>query len=100
MPVVYVFSLSYKTRSILCCNGFLTLLYFLHSIKRAVDVLVAICVVFALSFVPASFVVFLVNERATKGKHLHLVSGVRPYVYWIANYVWDMVSLLTSLPWV
>ena len=54
--------------------------------------LVAICVVFALSFVPASFVVYLVNERDCKAKHLHLVSGVRPYVYWLSTYVWDLVS--------
>lgn len=54
--------------------------------------LVAICVVFALSFVPASFVVYLVNERACKAKHLHLVSGVRPFIYWLATYVWDLVS--------
>lgn len=71
----------------------MTILSFVcFSIKQAVDVLVAICVVFALSFVPASFVVFLVNERATKAKHLHMVSGVRPYIYWTANYFWDMVS--------
>ncbi|EDO46878.1 predicted protein, partial [Nematostella vectensis] len=61
-------------------------------VKRAVDVLVAICVVFALSFVPASFVVFLVSERVSKAKHLHLVSGVKPYIYWLANYVWDMCN--------
>ena len=62
------------------------------SFNRIVDVLVAICVVFALSFVPASFVVYLVNERACKAKHLHLVSGVRPFIYWLATYVWDLVS--------
>ena len=63
------------------------------SYQRVVDVLVALCVVFAMCFVPASFVVFLVNERVNKAKHLHLVSGVRPYIYWLANYAWDMVSI-------
>ncbi|XP_027045418.1 ATP-binding cassette sub-family A member 1-like isoform X2 [Pocillopora damicornis] len=62
--------------------------------NRIVDVLVAICVVFALSFVPASFVVYLVNERACKAKHLHLVSGVRPFIYWLASYVWDLFNYL------
>lgn len=62
------------------------------SYNRIVDVLVAICVVFALSFVPASFVVYLVCERECKAKHLHLVSGVRPYIYWLSTYVWDLVS--------
>ena len=70
----------------------LHLFILLFSFNRVVDVLVAICVVFALSFVPASFVVYLVNERNCKAKHLHLVSGVRPYVYWLSTYVWDLVS--------
>ena len=61
------------------------------------DVLVAICVVFALSFVPASFVVYLVSERECKAKHLHLVSGVRPYIYWLSTYVWDLVSVVIEL---
>lgn len=60
--------------------------------NRIVDVLVAICVVFALSFVPASFVVYLVTERECKAKHLHLVSGVRPYIYWLSTYLWDLVN--------
>lgn len=45
-----------------------------------------------MSFVPASFVVFLVAEKATKAKHLQFVSGCDPVIYWLANYMWDMVS--------
>lgn len=70
---------------------------FFSSYNRIVDVLVAICVVFALSFVPASFVVYLVCERECKAKHLHLVSGVRPYIYWLSTYVWDLVSVGTEM---
>ena len=73
------------------CNGF----QLFCSYNRFIDVLVANCVVFALSFVPASFVVYLVGERRCKAKHLHLVSGVRPYVYWLSTYVWDLVSVET-----
>ena len=36
----------------------------------------AICVIFAMSFVPASFVVFHIEERISKIKHLHFVSGM------------------------
>lgn len=59
----------------------------------SVDVLISICVIFAMSFVPASFVLFLIEERASKAKHLQFVSGVKPVLYWVTNYVWDMVSL-------
>ncbi len=46
-----------------------------------------------MSFVPASFVVFLVTERASKAKHLQFVSGVDPVIYWLSNYVWDLVGV-------
>uniref|UniRef100_A0A8D0YVL7 P-type phospholipid transporter n=1 Tax=Sus scrofa TaxID=9823 RepID=A0A8D0YVL7_PIG len=56
----------------------------------SVDVLVSICVIFAMSFVPASFVVFLIQERVSKAKHLQFISGVKPVIYWLSNFVWDM----------
>uniref|UniRef100_A0A8C5D6G3 P-type phospholipid transporter n=1 Tax=Gouania willdenowi TaxID=441366 RepID=A0A8C5D6G3_GOUWI len=58
----------------------------------SVDVLVSICVIFAMSFVPASFVLFLIEERVSKAKHLQFVSGVKPILYWLANMVWDMLN--------
>ncbi|XP_076880509.1 ATP-binding cassette, sub-family A (ABC1), member 7 [Brachyhypopomus gauderio] len=58
----------------------------------SVDVLVSICVIFAMSFVPASFVLFLIEERVSKAKHLQFVSGVKPILYWTANFVWDMLN--------
>ena len=56
-----------------------------------VDLFVAIFVITALAFVPASFVVYLVQDRISKSKHLQLVSGLNPIVYWVSNYVWDVV---------
>jgi len=53
----------------------------------------AITVIFALSFVPASFVIFLVEERTSKAKHLQFVSGVKPITFWTAAYTWDLVNL-------
>lgn len=61
-------------------------------ITTSVDVLVSICVIFAMSFVPSSFVLFLIEERVSKAKHLQFVSGVKPVLYWVANFTWDMVS--------
>uniref|UniRef100_UPI00398ECFE0 phospholipid-transporting ATPase ABCA1-like isoform X2 n=1 Tax=Pristiophorus japonicus TaxID=55135 RepID=UPI00398ECFE0 len=58
----------------------------------SVDVLVSICVIFAMSFVPASFVLFLIEERVSKAKHLQFVSGVKPGIYWLANFAWDMCN--------
>ncbi|MFT7798628.1 ATP-binding cassette sub-family A member 1-like isoform X2 [Arapaima gigas] len=60
----------------------------------SVDVLVSICVMFAMSFVPASFVLFLIEERVSKAKHLQFVSGVKPILYWLANFTWDMLNYI------
>ena len=72
----------------------------------------AICVIFALSFVPASFVVFHIEERVSKVtpcvrkshhmpfhfqvKHLHFVSGVHPATYWTAAILWDFALYLIT----
>ncbi|CAC5402030.1 ABCA2 [Mytilus coruscus] len=66
----------------------------LDFILQGSDVLISIFVIIAMSFVPASFVVFLVYERSIKAKHLQFVSGMDPVVYWIANYVWDMCNYI------
>ena len=62
-----------------------------------VSVLHAISVIFSMSFVPASFVIFLVEERVSKAKHLQFVSGVKPITFWIASYTWDLVGLQLTL---
>jgi len=56
----------------------------------------AICVIFAMSFVPASFVVFHIEERTSSVKHLHFVSGVSPITYWIAALAWDITMYSIS----
>ncbi|KAJ8010452.1 hypothetical protein DPEC_G00075220 [Dallia pectoralis] len=65
-------------------------------LNTSVDAVVAICVIFAMSFVPASFVLYLIQERVTQAKHLQFVSGVSPVVYWMANFFWDMVNYSIS----
>uniref|UniRef100_A0AAR2ISX6 P-type phospholipid transporter n=1 Tax=Pygocentrus nattereri TaxID=42514 RepID=A0AAR2ISX6_PYGNA len=61
-------------------------------VTTSVDVLVSICVIFAMSFIPASFVVFLIQERVNKAKHMQFISGVQPYLYWLASFIWDMCN--------
>ncbi len=61
------------------------------------DVIVALIVIFALGFIPASFVLFLIEERVLKSKHLQYVSGVNPNIYWFSTFVWDYTSYLISV---
>jgi ATP-binding cassette subfamily A (ABC1) protein 1 len=57
-----------------------------------IDLFVAICIIFALSFIPASFLVFLLEERENNSKQLQFVSGVKPYIYWLSNFLWDLIN--------
>ncbi|XP_073910595.1 phospholipid-transporting ATPase ABCA7 isoform X3 [Castor canadensis] len=63
----------------------------------SVDVLISICVVFAMSFVPASFTLVLIEERVTRAKHLQLIGGLPPTLYWLGNFVWDMCNYLVAV---
>ncbi|XP_051028674.1 phospholipid-transporting ATPase ABCA7 [Acomys russatus] len=63
----------------------------------SVDILVSICVVFAMSFVPASFILVLIEERVTRAKHLQLVSGLPQTLYWLGNFLWDMCNYLVTV---
>ena len=75
---------------------FFTFLLF-YSRRGVVNLFVAIFVILALAFVPASFVVYLIEDRVSKSKHLQLVSGLNPVVYWLANFIWDLVSFRFSV---
>jgi ATP-binding cassette subfamily A (ABC1) protein 1 len=69
---------------------------FLDQLEKriVIDLFVAICMIFALSFIPASFLVFLLEERETNSKQLQFVSGVKPYIYWISNFIWDLINYI------
>lgn len=56
--------------------------------------LILLLVVFAL--VPSAFVVFAIREAASGAKHLQLLAGVRPSLYWLASYVWDVFFFLVA----
>ena len=67
---------------------------FIDSLQQRIltDLFVSVFIIFALSFIPASFLVFIIEERETNTKQLQFVSGVKPYIYWISNFVWDLVN--------
>nr|XP_061811147.1 phospholipid-transporting ATPase ABCA1-like [Nerophis lumbriciformis] len=62
------------------------------SITALKEMIIQICVELALSVVPSTLVLFLIKERVSKAKHLQLVSGVNPIIYWLANLFWDLIN--------
>jgi ATP-binding cassette subfamily A (ABC1) protein 3 len=55
-----------------------------------------IFIVIAFAFFPASIVGFLVKEKQAEhnSKHQQLVSGVSLPAFWMANYIWDLVTYI------
>jgi len=61
-------------------------------IRSILAIFAALFVLIPFCYLPASFVLFLVKERQAKAKHLQFVSGIRPAIYWAANYLFDVAN--------
>ncbi|XP_061178877.1 phospholipid-transporting ATPase ABCA3-like [Saccostrea echinata] len=57
----------------------------------------ALCVLFGLSCLVASFSVFHIREKSSGAKHLQKVSGVGSRVFWLANLTWDFIHYLVPI---
>ncbi|GFR59378.1 ATP-binding cassette sub-family A member 1 [Elysia marginata] len=57
----------------------------------------AICILFAFSFLPAGFVVFVVEEKSSNSKDLQILCGIKPFLYWLVNWMWDMVNYIVTV---
>ncbi|KAG5501449.1 hypothetical protein JKF63_03278 [Porcisia hertigi] len=49
------------------------------------------------TFIPSTFVGWIVKERECKARHLQNVSGLSFYVYWLANFLFDLCSYLITM---
>jgi len=55
---------------------------------------IAVNLQFGMSFLAASFVLFLIRERSIKSKHCQFVSGASSVTFWSATFVWDVINYL------
>ena len=46
----------------------------------------------SLSLIPSNFVIPLIKEKRTKSKHLQLLSGLSLYIYWLNNYIFEILK--------
>jgi hypothetical protein len=55
-----------------------------------------IFILFSISFIPATFVTWVVRERepVRNAKHLQMLSGCEITSYWAANFMWDLTSYI------
>ena len=57
----------------------------------------AFSILFGMAFVVSSFLLFVVQERETKAKHVQFVSGVSPISYWLSAYLWDLLNFVVPV---
>ncbi|KAL5263173.1 hypothetical protein ACHWQZ_G008548 [Mnemiopsis leidyi] len=57
----------------------------------------SIMMLLGFSFLTTSFVLFVVEERENKSKHLQQISGVNGYVYWFGTLLWDLLNYLACI---
>ncbi|KAK7101994.1 phospholipid-transporting ATPase ABCA3-like [Littorina saxatilis] len=59
---------------------------------------VGFCISIGMAFLTTSFIYFLIKERTSGAKHMQVVSGIGPVVFWMGNLIWDYINyLLPSL---
>nr|XP_006815639.1 PREDICTED: ATP-binding cassette sub-family A member 1-like [Saccoglossus kowalevskii] len=56
------------------------------------SLILAICAVFGLGFLAASFAPFLISEKTSKAKLLQFVSGLDAMSYWFGTFFWDAIN--------
>ena len=64
--------------------------------QSVIAIFVAIIIIIAFCFVPASYAVFVVRERESNAKHLQTISGVNLLAYWTANFAFDALAFFVT----
>ena len=55
------------------------------------DTGIALTLLLAFCFVPAGYIIYLINERVQQQRRLQSMCGVGTLLYWITALIWDMV---------
>ena len=67
-----------------------------QSVAAIQALITGIFILIPFTFVPSTYVAFVVKERQCKAKHLQLVCGVGHTCYWVSNFLFDLVSYLVT----
>jgi ATP-binding cassette, subfamily A (ABC1), member 3 len=59
--------------------------------------MIAVIIMIPFTFIPSTFVGWIVKERECKARHLQNVSGLSFYVYWLSNFVFDLCCYLITM---
>ncbi|CAC9461684.1 ATP-binding cassette protein subfamily A, member 4 [Leishmania infantum JPCM5] len=59
--------------------------------------IIAIVIMIPFTFIPSTFVSWIVKERECKARHLQNVSGLYFSVYWLANFLFDICCYVITM---
>ena len=59
-----------------------------------INSITAIVIGIAFAFIPSNFIYYTVKERDIKSKHQQFISGVTPFTYHAAHFIWDFINYL------
>ena len=65
-------------------------------IDSIITVFVSFFILIPFTFIPSTYVSYIVKERTSKAKHLQFVSGVNFTAYWLSNYIFDLLSFAVT----
>ena len=65
-------------------------------IQSVTDTSVAMIILGAFAYVPATAIIYLLNERTRKEKRLQYICGVGTFMYWLTSLLWDMVIIFVG----
>jgi ATP-binding cassette subfamily A (ABC1) protein 3 len=51
----------------------------------------------AVAFVTSGFIILVIKEKVNNSKHLQLLAGVHPIIYWSSFFLWDFVITLIMI---
>ena len=60
------------------------------------SIIIGTIIMIPFTFIPSTFVSWVVKERELKSRHLQNVSGLRFAVYWLSNFIFDLASFLIT----
>ncbi|KAG5500980.1 hypothetical protein GH5_04569 [Leishmania sp. Ghana 2012 LV757] len=59
--------------------------------------IIAVIIMVPFTFLPSTFVAWIVKERECKARHLQNVSGLSFYIYWLSNFLFDLCSYIITM---
>jgi ATP-binding cassette, subfamily A (ABC1), member 3 len=65
--------------------------------QSTLAIVVAINLLFGISFLAGSISVYIIKERSSRAKHLQFLSGVMSLTYWLSNFIWDVINFLLPI---